>query len=41
MTHTQDVTAARATYESFIRLIKISTPIIAFIAAVVVYLISH
>ncbi len=41
MAHTQDVTAARETYEGFIRLIKIASPIIALIAAVVVYLISR
>lgn len=41
MAHTQDVTAARETYEGFIRLIKIASPIIALIAAFVVYLISR
>ncbi|MBN9143836.1 MULTISPECIES: aa3-type cytochrome c oxidase subunit IV [unclassified Novosphingobium] len=41
MTHTQDITAARQTYEGFIRLIKVSTPVIAIVAAFVVYLISR
>jgi tRNA threonylcarbamoyladenosine modification (KEOPS) complex Pcc1 subunit len=41
MAHTQDTTAARETYEGFIRLIKVSTPIIAVISALVVYLISR
>lgn len=41
MTHAQDITAARETYEGFIRLIKISTPIIALLAAFVIYLISR
>jgi len=41
MAHTQDVTAARETYEGFIRLIKIASPIIALLAAFVVYLISR
>jgi tRNA threonylcarbamoyladenosine modification (KEOPS) complex Pcc1 subunit len=41
MAHTQDVTAARETYEGFIRLIKIASPIIAVLAAFVVYLISR
>jgi hypothetical protein len=38
MAQSQDITAAKQTYEGFIRLIKISTPIIAILAAFVVYL---
>lgn len=41
MANTQDITAARQTYEGFIRLIKVSTPVIAIVAAFVVYLISR
>lgn len=41
MAQTQDIAAARETYAGFIRLIKISTPIIAILAAFVVYLISR
>lgn len=41
MAHAQDITAARQTYEGFIRLIKVSTPVIAIVAAFVVYLISR
>lgn len=41
MAQSQDITAAKQTYEGFIRLIKISTPLIAILAAFVVYLISR
>jgi hypothetical protein len=36
-----DMKAANATYESFIGVIKWATPVIAIIAAVVVYLLAH
>lgn len=35
-----DIKAARATYEGFISLIKVATPIIAVIVAFVVYIIQ-
>jgi hypothetical protein len=38
MAQSQDITAAKQTYEGFIRLIKISTPIIAILAAFIVTL---
>ena len=37
----QDIKAARATYESFIQAIKVSTPAIALLTAFVVYLLAH
>lgn len=40
MSSANDIKSAKATYHSFIGLIKISVPIIAIIAAVVVKLIS-
>ena len=40
MSSANDMKAAEATYHSFIGLIKVSVPIIAIIAAVVVKLIS-
>lgn len=36
-----DITSARATYDSFIGVIKVSTPIIVVIAAFVIYLLAH
>ncbi len=36
-----DMKAANATYESFIGVIKVATPVIAIIAAIVVYLLAH
>jgi hypothetical protein len=36
-----DMKAARATYEGFIQMVKVATPIIAVIAATVVYLLAH
>ncbi len=36
-----DMKAANATYDSFIGMIKVSTPIILVITAVVVYLLAH
>ena len=39
MASANDMKAARATYEGFIGLIKISVPVIAVIVALVVYLI--
>lgn len=39
MASANDMKAARATYEGFIGLIKISVPVIALIVALVVYLI--
>ena len=41
MAATQDIKAARETYEGFIRLIKIATPVIAILAALVVFLLAH
>lgn len=41
MAQSQDITAAKQTYEGFIRLIKISTPIVAILSAFIVYLISR
>ncbi len=41
MTSGNDMKAATATYESFIGVIKWATPVIAVIAAVVVYLLAH
>jgi hypothetical protein len=37
----QDIAAARQTYESFISLVKISTPIILLLAAFVVFLLTR
>ncbi len=39
MASANDIKAARATYDSFINLIKIAIPVIAVIVAFVVYLI--
>ena len=36
-----DIKAARATYEGFIGLIKVSIPVLALITALVIYLLSH
>lgn len=36
-----EMKAAQATYDSFIGVIKVATPIIAVIAAVVIYLLAH
>ncbi len=36
-----DMKAAQSTYDSFIGVIKWATPLIALIAAVVVYLLAH
>jgi hypothetical protein len=36
-----DMKAANATYESFLGVIKVSTPIIAVIVVAVVYLLAH
>ena len=36
-----DIKAARATYEGFINLVKWTIPVVAIIAATVVYLISR
>ncbi len=36
-----DIKAAQQTYEGFIHTIKLATPVIALIAVVVVYLLSH
>jgi len=37
----QDVTAAHQTYDGFIRLVKVSTPIILLLAAFVVFLLTR
>ena len=37
----QDMQAARATYEGFVSLIKIATPVVILIAATVIFLLSH
>ena len=39
MSSANDMKAAQATYDSFIGLIKVAVPVIALIAALVVYLI--
>lgn len=36
-----DIKAARATYEGFIGLIKVSIPVLALITALVIYLLTH
>lgn len=41
MTTTDNFAAHRATYEGVLRLFKLGVPVIAVIAAFVVYLISH
>jgi len=41
MAAVQDIKAARETYDGFIRLIKIATPAIAVLVALVVYLLAH
>lgn len=40
MASTTDIKSARATYESFIAVVKWTTPALALIAAVVVYLLA-
>jgi len=37
----QDVTAAHQTYDGFIRLVKVSTPIILLLTAFVVFLLTR
>ncbi len=41
MTSTDNFAAHRATYESMLRLFRVGVPVVAVIAAFVVYLISH
>jgi hypothetical protein len=41
MASNNDMKAANATYDSFIGVIKVSTPIIIVIAATVIYLLAH
>jgi hypothetical protein len=41
MANTQNITAAKETYQGFIRLIKVATPIIALITMLVVYLLTR
>ena len=41
MAAVHNIEAARETYQGFIRLIKIATPAIAVLVAVVVYLLAH
>jgi len=36
-----DMKAAQATYDSFIGMVKVSTPIIVVIAVIVIYLLAH
>ncbi len=36
-----DMKAARSTYESFVGVVKVATPIIAVIAVIVIFLLSH
>lgn len=41
MAAVHDMASARSTYDGFVRLIKIATPAIAVLVAVVVYLLAH
>ncbi|HZU64251.1 MAG TPA: aa3-type cytochrome c oxidase subunit IV [Novosphingobium sp.] len=41
MATTHDIEAARATYEGFLRLFRIGTPIVALIAALVLFLLTR
>ncbi|WP_181953018.1 aa3-type cytochrome c oxidase subunit IV [Novosphingobium umbonatum] len=41
MANTQNIAAAKETYQGFIRLIKVATPIIALITMLVVYLLTR
>lgn len=41
MTTSDNFAAHRATYEGMLRLFKVGVPVVAVIAAFVVYLISH
>lgn len=41
MQQAQNMQAARETYEGFIRLIKVATPAIAVVTALVIYLLTH
>ncbi|MDP9056763.1 MAG: aa3-type cytochrome c oxidase subunit IV [Pseudomonadota bacterium] len=36
-----DMKAAQSTYDSFIGVVKVATPVIALIAATVIYLLAH
>jgi hypothetical protein len=41
MAGVNNIKDARDTYEGFIRLLKIATPLIAVLVALVIYLLSH
>lgn len=41
MANAHDMNASRGTYEGFIRLVKVATPVIMLLAALVVYLLTH
>jgi len=41
MASSNDMKAAQSTYESFVGVVKVATPVIAVIAAIVVFLLAH
>lgn len=41
MANAHDINASRGTYEGFIRLIKVATPAVLLLTAMIVYLLTH